>query len=166
MAKKAEEHLNDLFQIALVLLGILSATETQFFIKVFGEVNALKLAITPYIFMILIWIIKEFIKNRLPIEHSLLYSEFCWLLWSLSLTFYLFFFYFYMIPTIPIIAIISSMATGLSMYGIIWWAYMLEYSKTASTYFNSSKWLLVRFVIAIVGLILFWLTFSTTPHPM
>jgi len=151
-----------LFEIALVLLGILSASETQFFIEIFGETTALKFAITPFLFMIVVWLIKELYKNHIPIEHSLLYSEFCWGIWSLSLAYYLLFFYLYLLPTIPLVAIVSSIVTGLIMYSLIIGAYFLEF-RSVRRYYRSRRWLLVRLIIITVGLIFVYLTFLAIP---
>jgi hypothetical protein len=49
-------HLDSSFEIALVLLGVLSTTETPFLIKVFGDTIALKFVITPFLIMIGVWL--------------------------------------------------------------------------------------------------------------
>ena len=163
MSENRTEQLSSLFEIALVLLGVLSATETSLFFQIFGETVALKFAITPFLMMIVVWLIKELYKNHIPLEYSLLYSEFCWEIWSLSLAYYLLFFYLYLIPSIPLIAIFSSIVTGIALYSLILGAYFLEYRKSASKYYKSRKWLLVRFIIFIIGLILVSLTFLAIP---
>jgi hypothetical protein len=161
--RNTEDRLGSPFEIALVLLGVLSATETPFFIQIFGNSTALKFAITPFLLMIVVWLIKELYKNHIPLEHLLLYSEFCWEIWSLSLAYYLLFFYLYLIPTFPSIAIFSSMGTGIGMYTLTLGAYFLEYRKSASKYYKSRKWLLVRLVIITGGLIVVFLTFLAIP---
>lgn len=163
VTKNTEDRLGSLFEIALVLLGVLSATETPFFIQIFGNTTALKFAITPFLFMIAVWLIKELYKNHIPLEHSLLYSEFCWEIWSLSLAYYLLFFYLYLTPKFPSIAIFFSIVTGIAMYALILGAYFLEYRKSASEYYKSRKWLLARLIIIIFGLIAVFLTFLAIP---
>lgn len=61
--RNTEDRLGSLFEIALVLLGVLSATETPFFIQIFGNATALKFAISPFLLMIGVWLIKELYKN-------------------------------------------------------------------------------------------------------
>jgi hypothetical protein len=157
-----EDRFGSIFEIALVLLGIFSATETPFFIKIFGDSVALKFAITPFLLMIVIWLIKELFKNHIPIEHFLLYSEFCWEIWSLSLAYYLLFFYLYLVPTIPLLAISSSIITGIAMYSLVLIAYFLEY-RGVSKYYKSRKWFLVKLVVIMLGSILVYITFLATP---
>lgn len=163
MSENPIEHLDNLFDLALVLLGVLSATETPFLIQIFGETVALKFVTTPFVIMILVWLIKELYKTHLPLEHLMLYSEFCWEIWSLSLGYYLLFFYLYLVPALPWLAIICSIGTGIIMYALTAGAYFLEYRKSATKYYKNPKWLLLRFVILAIGILAITLTFYATP---
>jgi len=102
-----------IFEIALVLLGVLSATENQYFAKIWGDTIALRFTITPFILIIAVWLLKELFSNKLSIAESLLFSEFCWELWSLTLTYYLLFFWLYSVPSIPLLAFIEATIFGL-----------------------------------------------------
>lgn len=152
------EHFSGLFEIALVLLGVLSATETQYFIKVWGDAVAIKFSTTPFIAMITVWLIKELYKRKITIEFWLLLSEFCWELWSLTLTFYLLFLWLFEVPTFPQIALIDSIIFGLLMYFIVLVAHYLEY-RTLVKYYKSLKWRIARLILSIIGLLVMYSIF-------
>ena len=60
------KHLDSLFEIAIVLLGILSAAEFQYFLIKEGEnmhAYALKVFTVPFIVLIIFWLIKELFSD-------------------------------------------------------------------------------------------------------
>lgn len=91
--EKKREHLDGLFEIALVLLGILSAAEFQYFLTVEDATKyfyALKVFTVPFIVLILIWLIKELAGFLLTAPaFKMILSDFCWDFWSFTLLYYL-----------------------------------------------------------------------------
>jgi hypothetical protein len=49
------EKLVGIFEIALVLLGIMSATEFQYLTTIFGSQTALRFSVMPYVVMLILW---------------------------------------------------------------------------------------------------------------
>jgi len=153
------EHFSGLFEIALVLLGVLSATETQYFIRLWGETVALQFSTTPFMLMIFVWLIKEMFKRRISLEFWLLLSEFCWELWSITLTYYLLFLWLFQIPNYPYIALMDSTLLGLVWFALVLFAHKLEY-KTVVEYYRP-KWLLYRVIAYLIGVFAMGLVFLT-----
>jgi hypothetical protein len=149
-----------LFEIALVLLGVLSATETQYFIKVWGDVTALQFSTTPFMVMIFVWLVKELFKHWISIENWLLLSEFGWELWSITLSYYILFLRLFQIPQYPYIALISSTLLGLVWFGLVIVAHYLEY-RTMVEYYRP-RWLLKRTIVYLIGGVIMALVFVPT----
>ena len=87
-----EKHLDNLFEIALVLLGILSAAEFQYFLmKEDAEIHmyVLKVFTVPLVVLIILWLAKELARDEFPPNVTMILTEFCWNLWSFSLFYYL-----------------------------------------------------------------------------
>lgn len=87
------DRIDHLFDIGLVLLGILSAAEFQYFLT--GEDKALyfyalRVYTIPFIVLIGFWLAKELVGILLnsPALRMLL-SDFCWDFWSFTLLYYL-----------------------------------------------------------------------------
>ncbi len=156
------ERFSGVFEIALVLLGIISATETPYYAEVFGDAVALKFAILPFLIMIIMWMFKELYKRQKPIEFSLLLSEFCWEIWVISLAYYLLFFYLYL-TGIPYLAFFVSMLTVLVMFVLIQRAYYLEY-RNEIWYYHDLKWKAARAVFVTIGLIFAYAIFLVIPQ--
>jgi hypothetical protein len=90
---QGRERLDHLFEIGLVLLGILSAAEFQYYIateKAATWLYDLKVFTLPFLALIILWIIKELfcIINKKSIVNLFL-TDFCWCLWGSMLFFYL-----------------------------------------------------------------------------
>ncbi len=155
---------NHVFEIALVLLGILSASEMMNFASFFGPKTALEFGTIPFIIMILLWIIKEVYMNSLPTEALFLLLELSWLIWSLTLAYHLLFLYINVYSTTPQIAFLESILTGLIVYGIIIGGYYLE-NRPDTRYYDDHKWLVTRSVLmTLVGGIIVYLIFSAIPQ--
>jgi hypothetical protein len=151
--QEREDHFGDMFNIALVLLGVLSATETPYFSKIWNISTALKFAIYPFLLMIMLWLFKELFKKQFEKENRtkvwLVLSETCWEIWSLSLSFYLLFLAIFMVP-IPPVDFSYSLIIGAIVFGSILFAYRLEYNDKFPEYYKSLKWIFIRAVLMAV----------------
>ena len=158
------EKFSDAFNIALVLLGVLSSAETQFFIQIWGERTALQFVTLPFIIIIFVWLPKELFKStfRKDKKHELLLSEFCWELWCLTLAFYLLFLYLHLYPEIELMDSLVPLSIGLVLYGLIIFAYWTEY-KTEVEYYKSRKWIKRRLLTNIAGILIILVIFLLTP---
>lgn len=80
------EAIDHLFEIALVLVTVLSASQMQFVsVKTPDQLDIVFKELTlPIIIVILSWLIKELIPSRLPLKRFL--KEFCWAFLAFSLT--------------------------------------------------------------------------------
>ena len=91
------ERLNKVFDIAIVLLGILAAAESQYALVLSqdGIIGPLQIAMfrittTPFIVLIIAWIINEIVIKQVgnrKIEYGCRF--FCWSLWSFCLFIFL-----------------------------------------------------------------------------
>ena len=156
------EKFSDAFNIALVLLGVLSSAETQFFIQIWGERTALQFVTFPFIIIILVWLPKELFKSSLEKKDELLLSEFCWELWCLTLASYLLFLYVHQYPQIILMDSFATLSIGLALYGLIIVAYWTEY-KTEVEYYKSHKWIKRRLFTNIAGILIVLIIFFLTP---
>jgi len=89
--ERAREKLDSLFEFALVLLGVLSATEFQFISSLGLELSKMSyffnIFTLPLIILILVWFMKKmpFAKERV----QRLLGDFCWYFWAWTLLVYL-----------------------------------------------------------------------------
>ena len=157
------ERFSGIFDIALVLLGVLGATETPYFAKVWNDQTALKFAITPFLLIIFIWLWKELFKGyferRRKPEYWLLFTEWTWELWSFTLAYYLFFFALYQTPNHPAFAVFYAFGLGLIIYFGISLAYSLEYRDVVRDFYRNRNWLLTRILTELGFLAVVYLTF-------
>jgi hypothetical protein len=158
------DHFSDAFNIALVLLGVLSSAETQFFIGTWGAKTALQFVTFPFLVIIWVWLPKELFKSTFQKDkkHELLFSEFCWELWCLTLAFYLLFLYLYLYPQFALMDFLYPLFLGISLYGLIILAYWVEY-KTEVEYYKSRKWIRNRLFTNIAGIAIVLVIFLLTP---
>ncbi len=150
------------FEIALVLLGILSASEMMNFSSFFGQKVALAFGTIPFIAMILIWIIKELYVTKISLNYALFLTELSWLIWSLTLAYHLLFVYVSLLSASILVAFSGSILTGFVVYGIIIGAYFLEY-RNMTVYYRWSKWLITRLALSITGALMVYLIFVSLP---
>jgi hypothetical protein len=159
----SRERFSGIFDVALVLLFVLGSTETTYFAKVWNDQTALKFAVTPFILIILIWLMKELFKadfeKEKKLELWLLTTEWCWEVWSLSLAYYLFFLVLFQLPTFPTIALADALGIGLIIFVAILVAYCRQYREEISNYYKNPKWLIYRAISAIVFAFVVYLIF-------
>jgi hypothetical protein len=160
------DHFGSLFDIALVLLGVLSATETQYFVKFWNDRTALKFAVYPFLIIIPVWLLKELYKRQFERENRtavfLVLSEFCWEIWILSLSYYLLFLAVYLVP-ISAIDFSYAVIIGAILFGLVLGAYAVEYRKGVSHYYKSRKWILIRGILMVVGALIVYIIFLPIP---
>lgn len=90
--EKRRKHLDGLFSIALVLLGILSAAEFQYFLlkeKAQLHFYALKVFTVPFVVLIILWLVKELFGDIWRLDVKMVWTEFCWEFLNFSLFYYL-----------------------------------------------------------------------------
>jgi len=84
--------LDSLFEIALVLLGVLAASTFQYYLEI-EEPNVyphiLKVHTVPFILLILLWLTKQFLSDYFSVGYKFLFTQFIWFFWSFALFFYL-----------------------------------------------------------------------------
>jgi len=151
--ERRRKHLDSLFGIALVLLGILSAAEFQYFL-IKEEENThpyvLKVFVLPFLVLIILWLVKELFSDMWRLDVKMLWTELCWDFLSFTLFYYLLAIYggFQ-------IGIVLSFLLSLAMIYAVTWAYrraspVQEGDRSMYNYYKSAKWLLLRWVV-IVG---------------
>jgi len=155
--EKRRKHLDSLFGIALVLLGILSASELQYFLMTEDKTMyfyALKVFTVPLLILIVFWLVKELMAD-LPFPRiRMLITEFCWNFWSFILFYYLLGIFGGMQVGI-ILSFLLSVAMGFSMQ----WAYgraspVTSGDRSMFKYYKSPLWIGVRLVVSIGGYLL------------
>lgn len=161
----SKEKLAGIFETALVLLGVLSATEFQFLSVVFGGQTALKFVTMPYVIMLLLWIFKEMFKfNIFSKEVSLLITELCWELWCLTFAYYLLFLFILMVPSLSILSFLDSMVIGLATYGLLLLAHYYAYRNEVLYYYTTNKWKSIRFLFVAIGAVIMLVIFYIVQH--
>jgi len=86
------KHLDSLFEIALVLLGVLSASEFQYYLTTEEKAlhfYALRVFTVPILVLIIFWLAKELMGDLPFPKVRMLMTEFCWNFWSFTLFYYL-----------------------------------------------------------------------------
>jgi hypothetical protein len=160
-SKMSDKNFSDAFNIALVLLAILSTAETQFLITVWGEKTALQFVTLPFILIIFVWLPKELFKSTFQKEkkNELVLSELCWELWCLTFAFYLFFLYAHQYPQIGLFNALPPLSIGFVFYLLVLLAYRTEYKKTEDEYYTSRRWKIRRLLTNIAGIGLLFVIF-------
>lgn len=155
------KRLNGLFEIALVLLGILSAAEFQYFLTVEEEslyFYALKVFTVPFIVLIIVWLVKELLTDELDPKHKRLFTEFCWDFWSFTLFYYLLALY----SSAFGLGIVLSFVLSMLLVGTITWVYskaspVESGDRSMYDYYKTKKWIVIRYVVVFFGAYLFLL---------
>jgi hypothetical protein len=91
MAERREQ-LDHLYEFSLVLLGILSAAEFQYYLEVEQEElfgYSLWVFTAPFIILILIWLTKVMFSDVSGNNFSKILTDFCWSFWGVALLYYL-----------------------------------------------------------------------------
>jgi hypothetical protein len=159
------EGLTGTFELALVLLGVLSATEFQFLMTVFGDQTALRFVTMPYLIMLLLWIFKEMFKEKtFSKEVTLLVTELCWELWCLTFAYYLLFLFILMVPTLSIFSFFESMLIGLLTYCLVLIAHYYAYRNEVLYYYTTNKWKSIRLLFVAIGAFIILIVFYIIPQ--
>ncbi len=174
--RAARERLDRLFEVALVLIGVLAAAELQFItakpfptglqaIQDIIWLLNLGLATFPFLVLIPSWMIRELLKIRGSFRWSISLTFFCWDFWGVLLFIYLvnLIGQFEFLPLIPILTFAGS-AILFTVVVISW-----LYKETASDqenvlYFKKIRWqaevaLWVAISLIIMALIILGLAF-------
>lgn len=163
---QGREHLDHLFEIGLVLLGILSAAELQYFLVVLSSGTwfyVLRVFTIPLLALIVLWMFKEclffILGNVIRVRYyiNLVLTDFCWSLWGAVLFDYL----SLMVGEVSI-GIISSLALYFILLLLVNAAYnrasMLEQDVRIlgyyRIYYGSLKGMAIRGLIFIVAYLL------------
>lgn len=154
--EKRRKDLDRLFEIALVLLGILSSAEFQYFLTIGNKEEfayAFRMFTSPLIILILFWLMKELSKEEMNPKINMLLTEFCWDLWSFTLFLYLVNYQFMQTFRLDLIGILLVLGlAGLFIY-LILYMYRKAY-ENMDEYFKSSKWIGIRFLVFVGAYIL------------
>ena len=152
--ERRRERLDSLFEIALVLLGILSASEFQYFLTTEEEAlhfYALKVFTVPFVVLIVFWLLKELISDMLRPDVKMLFTEFCWDFLSFTLFYYLLGIYggFQ-------IGVALSFVLSMILNFVVMWAYsraspVKTGDRSMYNYYKSAKWMLLRGIVVFVG---------------
>jgi hypothetical protein len=157
------ERFSGIFDIALVLLGVLGATETPYFAKVWNDQTALRFAITPFLLIIITWLWKELFKSyferKKKPELWLLFTEWAWELWCFTLAYYLLFFALSQAPKFTGFDTFYAIALGLIIYFGVELAYGLEYKDEVRSFYRNTKWLLLRILTGLGFVVVIYLIF-------
>ena len=93
LAETSREHIDSLFNFALVFLVVLSTLEFQYFLTVSKTSSdwtyMLRVSILPFLILIPAWLVKEVLKNGMGRRFRMVITEFCWGYWSFTLFYYL-----------------------------------------------------------------------------
>lgn len=152
--EKRRKYLDGLFGIALVLLGILSAAEFQYFLmkepaNMHGYI--LKVFTVPFLVLIICWLIKELFTDVWRSDSRMLWTEFCWDFLCFTL-----FYYLLAIYGGVQIGIIFSFVLSLLMIIAIMWAYrraspVEEGDRSMYDYYKTVRWGVLRWGLAFIG---------------
>ena len=150
--EKRRKHLDSLFEIALVLLGVLSASEFQYFLTTEDKAMhfyALRVFTVPILVLIICWLAKE-LMGDLPFPNvRMLLTEFCWNFWSFTLFYYLLEIYGGLQIGIAL-SLLLSIVMGFS----IQWAYSRTSpitwgDRSMFKYYKSPLWIGIRIIVFV-----------------
>jgi len=155
--EKRRKYLDGLFSIALVLLGILSAAEFQYFLlkeKAQLHFYALKVFTIPFVVLIIIWLVKELFGDVWRLDVKMVWTEFCWEFLNFSLFYYLLAIYggFQ-------IGIYFSLLLTLIMTLLVILAYrraspVTEGDRSMYNFYKSPRWVAFRITVFILAYLL------------
>jgi len=160
------EQLDRLYEFSLVLLGILSAAELQYFLVTEKQelwFYALKVFTLPFLFLILLWLIKEIFKDFFHKQFfSMLFTEFCWSFWSVSLLYYL----LGIVGGVTISVYLTFFLSLLLTFSISW-AYKRAFTAEylLETYHKNHIWIFRTFIIYCISYFLLLSIVMPIPSP-
>ena len=144
--ERRRQHLDSLFEMALVLLGILSAAELQYFLAIESKdlfAYALKVFTVPMLILIVFWLTKELSSDVLRRDFAMLLTEFCWDFWSFTL-------FYYLLAILGFtIGILLSLTLSILLVISISWAYrraspVMWGDRSMFNYYRSFRWRILR----------------------
>jgi len=154
------KRIDDLFNYALVLLGILSAAEFQYLISTESEKlfhYILRIHTIPFFLLIIFWLVKELYKDILTIYFDLILTEFLWNFWSFTLFFYLLFIYGAEPPMIYLLLLFAFLLIIMIVFAYMK-ASQTSFSKNIiKKFYKNPEWIVIRiftFICAYMLLIL------------
>lgn len=154
--EQRRRHLDSLFEIALVLLGVLSASEFQYFLTEEETMHfyGLKVFTVPILVLIIFWLAKELAGDVLFQKGRVLLNEFCWEFWSFTLFYYL----------LGIfggfqIGIALSFLLSIVMVFFIQWAYaraspVISDDRSKAGFFKNFLWMGIRAIVFVAAYML------------
>ena len=154
--EKRRDRLDHVFEVALVLLGILSAAEFQYFLTLYTLSDSSSVPVTllyyllrvntaPFIVLIVSWLAKELFSDMFRPQVKMLFTEFSWDFLYFALVYYL----FVLIGGYQI-GITLSLFLTLILITITTWAYVRAYPSTDTSmrrYLINLKWILLRYCV-------------------
>lgn len=143
-ALERRHHLDSLYNFSLILLGILSAAEFQYFISIEEEklfLYALKVFTMPFLVLILFWLIKEIFRDVADENLTIILTEFCWSFLNITL------FYFLLAFLTEFWVQLFTFIFSIFLTFLITWAYdrtyAMEQGLNIRDYYRRSIWILV-----------------------
>lgn len=160
------ERFSQIFEIALVLLGLFATAEYEFFKEIWGSQYAFSLVTSPIVVIIVVWLLKEISKDMISIERWLLLTEFSWSLWVITLGYYSFYWWFIRLPD-PNFGIIGAISLSIVSVGIDWLIKnaLHQRYRTVISFYKSKKWLSLRLFLLAVAITMLFLLFNVFPPP-
>jgi len=137
-----------LFDFALVMLGVLSASEFQFVCSVPGREAeipyAFRILTYPMVVLIILWLVKEVSFSLRPGHASfkMAYREFCWDLWASTLYMYLLLYLLFALGSVGTILAILFAILSFLLAGMISIGY--EHIEPGMVYFRRRQRRIVR----------------------
>ena len=147
------EQLDRSYEFGLILLGILSASELQYFLTVDPEsvfLYALRVFTMPFIFLIAFWLIKEIFSDVTGRTVRMLFTDFCWSLWSFTL-------FYYLLALLGgyQISVYALFAFSMLLFSCVLWAYERAFAEEEGTSVRERvkrlSWILIARYIVFVG---------------
>ena len=172
------KRLDQLFDVALVLIGILTAAELQFITSnpFPPELETLQnlvwnfflgLLTIPLVVLIGLWIAKELVSIRGNFGVSIRLTLYCWCLWATCLMIYLFLLLI-LLNLHQALALPISFAVALALIGAVGWAYKdAAFQNEEVLYFKDSRWkaeLVVMTALSLLFMAILILLLAVYPY--
>ncbi len=148
------DRIDSLFRIALVLLGIISSAVFQFN-QQFGTTTtfsySIRVTTLPFMILIIIWIMKELLKEWLSFNKIMALTEFCWDFWDITFFYYAISFINFQNPNQPV----NTLQAGLLLLPfiglilIVYFTYRKIYGADKE-YFKKPTWILFSILLFIL----------------
>lgn len=166
MQNQPNNRFSQIFEIALVVLGVLSAAEYDFFKELYGLQHAFKLVTTPIGLIIGIWLTKEIGRDHLSLEKWLCLTEFSWLLWLLTFSYYQYFAWIIQVPITlgALIGLVIISVLMLGLYYLISKAFEFNYCNLIPNYYQNREWRVKRLLLTISGIVIIAFIFLSTTN--